>query len=92
MTSIESLKNDKKHILESLLNQYITTRNAISIEKVFLSITFLKQVIPGTFEYTINYLMDNEIDLSDFHKRFRNEETGALAYNPTMSRKCSIYI
>ena len=34
----------------------------------FVPIHFDKQIIPGTFEYTLNYLIDNEIDLSLFDK------------------------
>ena len=29
----------------------------------FIPIHFSKQILPGTFEYTLNYLIDNEIDL-----------------------------
>ena len=30
----------------------------------FIPIHFSKQILPGTFEYTLNYLIDNELDLS----------------------------
>jgi hypothetical protein len=32
----------------------------------FILIHFDRQVLPGTFEYTLNYLIDNEIELSLF--------------------------
>ncbi len=32
----------------------------------FIPIHFEKQIIPGTFEHTLHYLIDNEIDLSVF--------------------------
>jgi hypothetical protein len=35
----------------------------------FIPISFDKQILPGTFEYTIHYLIDNEIDLSVFDLR-----------------------
>jgi hypothetical protein len=43
---------------------------------------FDKQIQQGTFEYTLNYLIDSEFDLSIFDGRFRNDETGAPAYDP----------
>jgi hypothetical protein len=32
----------------------------------FIPIHFEKQILPGTFEYTLHYLIDNEIDLLEF--------------------------
>ena len=42
-----------------------------------IPISFHHQILPGTFEYTLNYLIDNEFDLSLFEQRYRNDETGA---------------
>jgi len=42
-----------------------------------IPISFHHQILPGTFEYTLNYLIDNEVDLSLFEQRYRNDETGA---------------
>jgi len=36
----------------------------------FIPIFFDKQILPGTFEYTLNYLIDNELDLSIFDNRY----------------------
>jgi len=60
-------------------------------QKVFLPISFSKQILPGTFEYTLNYIIDNEIDLSDFHEEFKNEGTGAPAYDPAILLKTILY-
>ena len=38
----------------------------------FISIFFNKQIQEGTFEYSLSYLIDNELDLSIFDNRFRN--------------------
>jgi hypothetical protein len=43
----------------------------------FIPIHFAKQILPGTFEYTLNHLIDHELDLALFDERFRNDETGA---------------
>jgi len=42
------------------------------------------QLQPGTFEHTIDYLVDNEIALSIFESRYDNDETGAPAYDPAV--------
>jgi hypothetical protein len=43
----------------------------------FIPIHFEKQILPGTFEYTLNYLIDNELDLSVFDSKYKNDDTGA---------------
>ena len=50
-----------------------------------IPIAFSNQILPGTFEYTLNYLIDNEFDLSRFEQRYHNDETGA----PNKSRLIS---
>jgi transposase len=57
----------------------------------FISIHFDRQILPGTFEYTLHYLIDNEIDLSIFDSRYRNDETGAPAYDPAILLKIILY-
>ncbi len=37
-----------------------------------LPIAFREQILPSTFEYTLNYLIDYEIDLSVFEGRYRS--------------------
>ena len=36
-----------------------------------LPIVFREQILPGTFVYTLNYLMDHEVDLSVLEARYR---------------------
>ena len=57
----------------------------------FIPISFDKQILPGTFEHTLHYLIDNEIDLSIFDLRYKNEETGAPAYDPRVLLKIVLY-
>jgi hypothetical protein len=45
---------------------------------------FDRQILPGTFEYTLNYLIDEKIDLARFEARDRNNEGGVPAYAPAM--------
>ena len=44
-----------------------------------------------TFERTLNYLIDNELDLSVFDARYRNDDTGAPAYDPAILLKIILY-
>jgi transposase len=57
----------------------------------FIPIHFDKQILPGTFEYTLNYLIDNEIDLTLFDSRYINDEMGAPAYDPAILLKIILY-
>ena len=52
-----------------------------------LPINFSEQILPGSFEYTVNYLVDNELDLSAFDSRYKNDETGSPAYDPAILLK-----
>lgn len=56
-----------------------------------IPIHFDNQILPGTFEYTLNYLIDNEIDLSIFENRYQNDETGAPAYDPAILLKIILF-
>ncbi|MDY6894249.1 MAG: transposase [Thermotogota bacterium] len=57
----------------------------------FIPIHFSKQILPGTFEYTLNYLIDNELDLSVFDSKYKNDDTGAPAYDPAILLKIVLY-
>jgi transposase len=57
----------------------------------FIPVHFDKQILPGTFEYTLHYLIDHEIDLSIFDLRYNNDETGAPAYDPAILLKIILY-
>ena len=56
-----------------------------------IPISFHKQILPGTFEYTLSYLIDHELDLSVFDSRYHNDETGAPAFDPAVLLKIVIY-
>ena len=57
----------------------------------FIPVHFDKQILPGTFEYTLHYLIDNEIDLSIFDARYENDNSGAPAYDPAILLKIILY-
>jgi transposase len=52
-----------------------------------LPVDFERQILPGTFEYSVHYLVDNELDLSLFNARFANDVTGRPAYDPAILLK-----
>lgn len=56
-----------------------------------LPVSFKEQILSGTFEYTLNELIDEEIDLSVFEERYCNDETGAPAYDPAILLKIILY-
>lgn len=57
----------------------------------FIAVSFRKQILPGTFEYTLSYLIDHELDVSLFDARYRNDETGAPAFDPAVRLKIILY-
>jgi transposase len=53
----------------------------------FLAIVLDAQLIAGSFEYALDYLIDHEVDLSELDRRYRNDDTGAPAYDPAVMLK-----
>jgi transposase len=52
-----------------------------------IPVDFKSQLSPGTFGYTLDYLIENKLDLSIFDHRYKNDETGAPAYSPKILLK-----
>ena len=52
-----------------------------------LPVDLERQLIPGTFEYALNYLVDHELDLSPLIARYDNDQRGASAYSPAVLLK-----
>jgi transposase len=59
----------------------------IDMSPRLLAVDFGRQVLPGSFEYALSYLIDHEVDLSAFEARFGNDEVGAPAYSPAVLLK-----
>ncbi len=60
-------------------------------QQKLLPIDFGAQILPGTFEHTLCYLIEHECDLSIFEGRYCNDETGAPAYDPAILLKVIVY-
>jgi transposase len=56
-----------------------------------IPVMFSRQIQPGTFEFTLNHLIDHELDLSCFDSRFINDETGAPAFDPRILLKIILF-
>ena len=60
-------------------------------QNVFLSINFLDQLQPGTFEHAIHYLIENKLDLSVFYPSYKNGSNGRPAYDPAILLKIILF-
>ena len=49
---------------------------------MFIPVVFEEQIQPGTFEFALHHLVDQELDLTALDAKFRNDATGASAYDP----------
>ena len=47
-----------------------------------IAVSLDAQLLPGTFEHALDYLIDHEMDLSRFDARYRNDDVGASGYPP----------
>lgn len=56
-------------------------------QSVMVPVSFDRQILPGTFEHSINYLVDQKLDLSIFNSRYKNDDTGRPAYDPAILLK-----
>jgi len=57
---------------------------------LFLTVNLEKQLIPGTFEWTIDYLV-SKIDISVYEQNYNNDEKGANAYSPRILLKVILF-
>jgi transposase len=58
---------------------------------LFLTVNLSEQILPGTYEHTLNHLIDEKLDLSVFDNKYNNEETGAAAIKPQIMLKIILY-
>lgn len=54
---------------------------------LLLPVVLSEQIVPGTFAFALNYLVDHELDLAPLDAQFRNDEVGASAYDPRVMLK-----
>lgn len=54
---------------------------------IMIPVNFTKQIVPGTLEHTIHWIVENRINLSGILKKYKNDQTGAPAYDPAILLK-----
>ncbi|MBJ6138589.1 transposase [Marinobacter litoralis] len=54
-------------------------------------INYQEQLQPGTFEHAVHYLIEHKLDLSVFHPKYRNDDTGRIAYDPAILLKIILF-
>jgi len=54
-------------------------------------INFEEQLQPGTFEHAVHHLIEHRLDISVFHPRFKNDDTGRPAYDPAILLKIILF-
>src|SRR5215510_12435759 len=58
---------------------------------LFLTVNLSEQLVPGTYEHTLNKLIDKKLDLSIFDQKYKNDYTGASAIKPGVLLKIILY-
>jgi len=49
-----------------------------------IPLSYADQVLEGSFEYALNEIVEEHLDLSVFEHRYHNDATGRLAYDPKL--------
>ena len=57
----------------------------------FISIAFEHQILPGTFEHALNYIVDNKLRFERLDAVRNNDDGGAPAYNPRVMLKIVLF-
>ena len=62
-----------------------------SQDNIMVPVNLAEQLLPGTFEFTLNEIIDNQLDLSCFDQFYSNDEAGPKAYPPQAMLKIVLY-
>ena len=62
-----------------------------SQDNIMVPINFAEQLLPGTFEFALNEIIDHQLDLSCFDEFYSNDEAGPKAYSPQSMVKIILY-
>jgi transposase len=54
---------------------------------LLLPVVLSEQIVPGSFAFALDYLVDHELDLKPVDAQFKNDEVGASAYDPRVMLK-----
>ena len=56
-------------------------------QSVLLPVSLGDQLMPGTLEFAIHTLVEKRLDMSVFHGKYQNDDTGRAAYDPKILLK-----
>ncbi|MBI3389968.1 MAG: IS1182 family transposase [Deltaproteobacteria bacterium] len=57
----------------------------------FIAVSYADQIVAGSFEHALNEIVEEHLDLAVFEQRYRNDDTGCLAYDPKVLLKIVLY-
>ncbi|HAH07790.1 MAG TPA: IS1182 family transposase [Elusimicrobia bacterium] len=57
----------------------------------FIPISFEHQILPGSFEHALSYIVDNKLDFKSLDAKHVNDNAGAPAYDPRVMLKIVLY-
>ena len=60
-------------------------------QSVLIPVSLEDQLVPGTLEFAIHTLVETRINTSVFDRRYGNDETGRLAYDPKILLKVVLF-
>ena len=60
-------------------------------QSTLIPVSLEEQLIPGTLEFAIHYLVESRMDTSIFDDRYKNDETGRWAYDPKVLLKVVLF-
>jgi transposase len=60
-------------------------------QMLMVPVSLEEQLIPGTLEYAIHYIVEEHLDLSVFDDRYCNDETGRKAIDPKLLIKIILF-
>ncbi|MEL0604115.1 transposase [Pseudoalteromonas undina] len=63
----------------------------LSCQNKFIPINFAKQILPGTFECALCYIVENKLDLTRFEAWYYNDKISAAAYPATVMFKVILH-
>jgi len=62
-----------------------------SQDNIMVPVSLAEQLLSGTFEFTLNEIIDHQLDLSAFDQFYNNDEAGPKAYSPQAMLKIILY-
>lgn len=60
-------------------------------DNLFIPLRLSEQIIEGTLEHTIQYMVDQKINLKPFFDKIKNDNTGRPAWNPKILLKIILF-